>query len=122
MSNKKVAKTLVVAVLCSAVWCGAQIPVHAQETSAPVIGQTRERGKCTDTHSKDWCKAHGYGNNRPVGASLPLTPQQQRCVIKHYGSAAKALATGLFSMTPQGALVALGVAGWHVVSSISCVW
>lgn len=35
---------------------------------------------------------------------------------------AKALATGLFSMTPQGSLVALGVAGWHVVSSISCVW
>lgn len=26
----------------------------------------RERGRCTDSYSKEWCDSHGFQNNRPV--------------------------------------------------------
>lgn len=116
MSDQKMAKTLVMALLCSAVWCGVQIPAHAQEPAAPVIGQTRERGKCTDTHSKEWCKAHGYGNNRPVGETLPLTTKQRKCIYAFAGDEALALAKGLITLSPSGA--ALGTA----IAIAKCWW
>lgn len=39
----------------------------------------RDRGKCTDAHTWEWCKENGYGNNRPVGGKVELSPELSRC-------------------------------------------
>lgn len=44
----------------------------------------RTRGNCTDVYSKTWCNAHGYGNNRPVGARVTLTQREKDCLFRYY--------------------------------------
>lgn len=60
----------------------------------------RDRGHCTDQYSWDWCVAHGYSSNRPVGGSVRLTKRELDCVIKTYGSLAEGVVLGV--LTPGG--------------------
>ncbi|MCI5723429.1 MAG: hypothetical protein MR283_05415 [Erysipelotrichaceae bacterium] len=60
----------------------------------------RDRGRCTDRFSWEWCVAHGYSNNRPVGSSVRLTKRELDCVIKTYGSLAEGVIAG--ALTPAG--------------------
>ena len=60
----------------------------------------RDRGHCTDQYSWDWCVAHGYSNNRPVGGPVRLTKKELDCVIQTYGSLAEGVIAG--AITPGG--------------------
>lgn len=39
----------------------------------------RERGRCTDSYSKEWCDSHGFQNNRPVPHKVQLTEKEAEC-------------------------------------------
>lgn len=39
----------------------------------------RERGRCTDSYSKEWCDSHGFQNNRPVPHKVQLTKKEAEC-------------------------------------------
>lgn len=73
----------------------------------------RERGRCTDVYSKAWCDAHGYKNNRPVG-KVALNKKELDCLVTFYGSIGFALAKGIVSKTPTGAIVASASAAYSL--------
>lgn len=62
-----------------------------------------DRGRCTDAHSKEWCDAHGYENNRPVGGKIILTGKAAEC---YWFCIRKGIMTGLTSLvSPAGAVL-----------------
>lgn len=73
----------------------------------------RERGRCTDVYSRGWCNAHGYKNNRPVGATVRLNAKEEKCVKQLYGSLAAALAQGVISVVTGSG----GVTGYVAAAS-----
>ncbi|MGO3751589.1 MAG: hypothetical protein ACTJGH_02345 [Peptoniphilaceae bacterium] len=53
---------------------------HELENRKPIYDvRARTRGKCTDTHSWEWCKNNGYENNRPVPGKVILTGKAAEC-------------------------------------------
>lgn len=44
----------------------------------------RERGRCTDSYSKEWCDSHGFQNNRPVPHKVPLNKKEEDCLRKFF--------------------------------------
>lgn len=42
----------------------------------------RTRGFCTDNFSWEWCKAHGYANNRPVMGKVKLVQREVNCMLE----------------------------------------
>lgn len=49
---------------------------NEKETGETIL---RERGRCTDSYSKEWCDAHGFQNNRPVPHKVQLTEKEAEC-------------------------------------------
>ena len=43
--------------------------------------QPRNRGNCTDFYTREWCNAHGYQNNRPVGGTVALNAKEKKCYL-----------------------------------------
>ncbi|TGY59545.1 hypothetical protein E5335_05700 [Coriobacteriaceae bacterium] len=58
---------------------------HMDSISSEASPQ-RERGNCFSVYGKGWCVSHGYGNNRPVGASMAvnLTQKEKDCLFSAY--------------------------------------
>ncbi|MBP3893945.1 MAG: hypothetical protein J6D34_07900 [Atopobiaceae bacterium] len=69
--------------------------VSTEETSVGGIIKPKTKGNCTDLYPREWCNAHGYGNNRPVGARVNLNSKEKSCLIKWYGGIAKAISLGI---------------------------
>lgn len=61
-----------------------------------------ERGRCTDVYPKDWCNAHGYKNNRPVGASVTLNSREKKCLEDFYLDSARNILISGVTMNPAG--------------------
>lgn len=49
------------------------------EDEQPGTTVLRERGRCTDSYSKEWCDSHGFQNNRPVPHKVNLTKRESDC-------------------------------------------
>ena len=45
--------------------------VYVLEEEGAGTTTLRERGRCTDSYSKEWCDSHGFQNNRPVPQRSP---------------------------------------------------
>ena len=63
---------------CGSVGNNIYLGGNQTATEGTEIG-VRERGRCTDSYSKEWCNAHGFTNNRPVPHVVKLTPKEQKC-------------------------------------------
>ncbi len=76
---------------------------EVQESSSVL---RRERGTCSQVYSRAWCNAHGYANNRPVGASVitQLNQREKNCLLKWYGSEAAAIAVNAATLNAAGLL------------------
>ena len=82
-----------------------------EEESTPTATVLRERGRCTDSYSKEWCDAHGFQNNRPVPHKVKLTKKEADC----YWSLVQAGvggAIGTVTQGPGGALQAAAAVAW----------
>lgn len=66
----------------------------------------RTRGNCTDSYSRAWCNSHGYANNRPVGHTVVLNAQEQRCYNALIASGLQASVTSLVTLNASGLLIA----------------
>ena len=53
---------------------------YGNQTSESIT--PRNRGNCTDVYTREWCNAHGYQNNRPVGGTVALNSKEIKCFIK----------------------------------------
>lgn len=91
-------------------------PAYAAEEQADSAGPRRERGTCSQVYSRAWCNAHGYANNRPVGASVitQLNQREKNCLLAWYGSEAAAVASGFASVNGAGALVGTVAAAYQL--------
>lgn len=71
----------------------------------------RERGRCTDSYSKEWCDSHGFQNNRPVPHKVKLTKKEADC---YWGlvQAGVGGAIGTVTQGPGGALQAAAAVAW----------
>lgn len=80
------------------------VPETYSETS---IVLRRDRGHCTDVYSWDWCKAHGYASNRPVGQGyIALTAKERECYYNLLKAGGNSL-TALVITTPDKILKAV---------------
>lgn len=52
--------------------------VYVLEEEGAGTTTLRERGRCTDSYSKEWCDSHGFQNNRPVPHKVPLNKKRGR--------------------------------------------
>lgn len=50
-----------------------------EEDNQPEATVLHERGRCTDSYSKEWCDSHGFKNNRPVPHKVQLTKKEADC-------------------------------------------
>lgn len=89
---------------------------YTVEEEGESSGPRRERGTCSQVYSRAWCNAHGYANNRPVGASVitQLNQKEKNCLLSWYGSEAAAIASGFVSLNGMGALVGTAAASYQL--------
>lgn len=84
---------------------GAEVYVLDQQPSDSKQ-EDPERGRCTDSYSKEWCDSHGFKNNRPVPHAVKLTKQELACYYGLIRNGVSAV-TALVKKSPLGVAVAV---------------
>lgn len=82
-----------------------------EEDGTPNATVLRERGRCTDSYSKEWCDAHGFQNNRPVPHKVKLTKKEADCYWSLVQAGVEG-AIGAVTRGPGGALHAATAVAW----------
>lgn len=73
-----------------------------------------ERGRCTDSYSKEWCDSHGFANNRPVPHSVQLNAKEKKCLTSFYISAAGQILIAGVTLNPAGIYIGTPVAAFQL--------
>ena len=89
---------------------------NEKETGETIL---RERGRCTDSYSKEWCDAHGFQNNRPVPHAVPLNSKERKCLTDFYLSVTGDILLAGVTLNPAGIYIGTPIAAFQLFNCLS---
>lgn len=93
--------------------------VYVLEEEGAGTTTLRERGRYTDSYSKEWCDSHGFQNNRPVPHAVPLNSKERKCLTDFYLSVTGDILLAGVTLNPAGIYIGTPIAAFQLFNCLS---